>query len=474
MNCFYDTRKDGDKNAAILRGTPGLKLWTTVPSSPIRGWHVVAGVLYVVAGSYLYSYSDSTGFFTNLGTITTSSAGYVSMDDNVNQLGIVDGVGLWVYTLISGAYKQYPTAGNFGQVTTDANTPNGAKTITFLSGYTIVEKPNTLFVYISAPSSATDDMTNWTNVSSLPNYVIKNDSSDPVLAVDSFNGMIVVWGTNSIEYFQNAGTSPNPFARVTGGSQTWGLAAIWSRQIISNSMIFLGQNPQGGTQVMMLQGYAPERVSNSDIENIISSFSTYSDAIAISYMLDGHPMYQLTFPSADRSFLFDASTKAWQEASSGVLKPYGRHLANLSEVYEGFNIVADLTSANIYQFDVNTYTDNGAPIKRMVVTKHINDGGNLMAISEILLDMETGVGLQSGQGSNPQLMMEVSTDGGRTWTQQRWTSIGTIGTYLARANYRRVGFGRDFVFRFTMTDPVKFTIMRGSLAIKPLEGRSGS
>lgn len=482
LNCFYVQRKDGDKNAAILRGTPGIEIYAVALGSPIRGFWVQGTTLYYVAGSGFYSYTDAGGSVL-IGNISSSS-GYVSMTDNVNQIGIVDGVGLWVYTLRAGSYAQSTLndAGSFGRVA-DANFPNGAQTITFLNGYTMVEVPNSLFVYISAPNGATDDMTNWTNVSSLPNYVIKNDSSDPMLAVNAMNGMLVAFGTTSIEYFQNVGTSPNPFARIVGSSQNWGLAALWSRQFIANTIIFLGQNDQGGVQVMMLDGYTPKRVSNDDIENIILSFensesqpqaSSYSDATAISYMFEGHPMYQINFAAADRSLLYDMLTNTWDEVQTGVAAS-GRHMADIGVAYKNRTLISDSSGANIYTFDEDTYDDNGTAIKRQVVSRHINNGGNLFGIAEVYLDMETGVGVGDGtQGSDPQVMMEVSKDGGRTWGQGRLTSLGAIGGYMVRAVWRRLGMARDFVFRFTVTDPVKFTVVRGSVVLQTAEGKDGS
>ena len=62
-------------------------------------------------------------------------------------------------------------------------------------------------------------------------------------------------------------------------------------------------------------------------------------------------------------------------------------------------------------------------------------------------------------GQNPQIVMQVSKDGGRTWGNERWTSFGMVGQYLGpRATWRRVGSARDFVFRFFVTDPVKFAL----------------
>jgi len=86
-------------------------------------------------------------------------------------------------------------------------------------------------------------------------------------------------------------------------------------------------------------------------------------------------------------------------------------------------------------------------------------------ISLLYLDMETGVGLQTGQGSNPMIMLQSSKDNGRTWSAERWTSLGAVGTYLTRVLWRRFGSARDYVFKIRMSDPVKFVITDGAIKI---------
>ena len=462
LNCFYDIKKDGDKTSVIIRGTPGAVLFVTLPASTIRGWHVVNNVLYVVAGYALYSVSKA-GAIIYLGAVNSGTSGLVSIIDNGLQLLIVDGAYGWVYTLVTGSYFQSAlnTAGSLGSIT-DANYTSlgGPNTAAFIDGYGVVNRPNSRQAYVSELY----DFTHWTNTSSLPTFFTKENNSDPLAAVDVFNGSVVMWGTQTMEFWQDVGTYPGPFARINGATQNWGLAAINSRAFLNNTMIFLGQNPQGGVQVMMLNNYIPQRVSTSDIENILSSFSTVSDAIALTYITDGHPMYQLTFPSAGRSFLYDASTDTWFETQTGT-DLQARHFGNLSITFNAQNYMSDATTGNIYLLSTVNYTDNGTPIKRVCSSRHIHGDGNVIKISQLRLDMETGVGLQTGQGSAPQIMMRVGKDGGRTFPIERWCSIGAVGQYLApRAIWRRLGSARDFVFEFVMTDPVKFTIMKGSVS----------
>jgi hypothetical protein len=216
----------------------------------------------------------------------------------------------------------------------------------------------------------------------------------------------------------------------------------------------------------MLNGYTPNRVSDTDIENIFSSLSTYQDAVALTYMLDGHPMYQLTFPSAGRSFLFDASTGMWFETQTGVASQ-ARHFGNLGVVYNAKNYVSDVASSIVYQLTSTSYTDNGVAIKRQVASRHVRMDGNEFGISELTLEMDTGVGLVVGQGSDPQIMMQVSKDNGKTFGPERWRGFGKIGQYKRRAVWSQLGSSRDFVFLFTMTDPVKFVIEVGQAVISP-------
>jgi hypothetical protein len=62
--------------------------------------------------------------------------------------------------------------------------------------------------------------------------------------------------------------------------------------------------------------------------------------------------------------------------------------------------------------------------------------------------------------------MEVSKDNGATWSTPRQLSVGALGNYHNRVVARRFGSSRDFVFRFRMTDPVKFVITNGAVAVR--------
>ena len=56
-------------------------------------------------------------------------------------------------------------------------------------------------------------------------------------------------------------------------------------------------------------------------------------------------------------------------------------------------------------------------------------------------------------------MLQVSRDGGYTWGNEMWTTPGQAGEFLHRAEWRRLGVSRNYVFKFRITDPVKVTMI---------------
>ncbi len=76
---------------------------------------------------------------------------------------------------------------------------------------------------------------------------------------------------------------------------------------------------------------------------------------------------------------------------------------------------------------------------------------------EILV--QSGVGLSTGQGSDPKLMLSISRDGGHTYGNEMQLGVGKIGEYQARAFANRLGRGRNLVCKVACSDPVFFALL---------------
>lgn len=69
--------------------------------------------------------------------------------------------------------------------------------------------------------------------------------------------------------------------------------------------------------------------------------------------------------------------------------------------------------------------------------------------------MCTGVIIPS---ENPQVMLRLSNDGGRTWLSEEMRGAGKIGEYLTRVRWNRLGAARRRVFEVVVTDDVPWRL----------------
>jgi len=101
--------------------------------------------------------------------------------------------------------------------------------------------------------------------------------------------------------------------------------------------------------------------------------------------------------------------------------------------------------------------------RRLRRTPHLSNENLRVFYTKFELDLDRGIGLTTGQGSDPQVMLRWSDDGGHTWSNEHWVSAGKVGEYRKRAIWRRLGQGRDRVFEVTVSDPVAWNLVQAWL-----------
>lgn len=74
-----------------------------------------------------------------------------------------------------------------------------------------------------------------------------------------------------------------------------------------------------------------------------------------------------------------------------------------------------------------------------------------------------GTYVSDDDGVNPRIMLQWSDDGGYTWSNEYWVSVGKQGNYRSMVNFHRLGMSRDRVFRVTVTDPVRWVFCGASI-----------
>jgi hypothetical protein len=304
-------------------------------------------------------------------------------------------------------------------------------------------------------------------------FVSTEGSPDGLLAVTSNFREVWAFGTNSIEVWYDSGATDFPLQRIQGAFNELGCAAPYSVAKMDNGLFWLGRDRRGQGIVYRANGYAGVRISTHAVEWQIQQYADLSDAIAYTYQQDGHSFYVLVFPSANTTWVYDAATQAWHERAGFVDGNFTRHRGNCQMAFNNKIVVGDFENGNIYAFDLDDYSDNGGIQKWLRSWRALPTGQNNLKRTtqhSLQLDCESGVGLNLGQGDDPQVMLRFSDDGGHTWSNEHWKSMGKIGQYYKRVIWRRLGMTtklRDRVYEASGTDPVKIAIMGAELILSP-------
>jgi hypothetical protein len=282
-----------------------------------------------------------------------------------------------------------------------------------------------------------------------------------------------VFGTDSVEVWYDSGAADFPLQRIQGAFNEIGCVSAYTIAKMDNGLFWLGTDARGQGIVYRANGYTGQRISTHAIEYAIAQYGNISDAIAYTYQQEGHAFYVLTFPSGNATWVYDVATQAWHERAGWNAGEFTRHRSNCQCNFGGNIIVGDYENGNIYTLDLDVYADNGGVQKWLRSWRALPSGQNNLkrtAHHSLQLNVESGTGLNNGQGSNPQAMLRWSDDGGHTWSNEHWSPTGKIGAYYQRVFWRRLGMTlklRDRVYEVSGTDPVKVAIMGAELILSP-------
>lgn len=447
INLYPEMGSTTSKTPAMLIGTPGKRLWSTIANGNIRGMlRFSTEKAIVVCGNGVYVV-NSSGVSSLLASISPGSTP-VSMASNGTVVMLVTG---------PTGYYVNPTTPTVVPIT-DVSF-QGADTVQFIDGYFAFNKTGTGQFQITQLYGTTIDGLDFATAEGAPDLLLS-------LIVD--HRELWLFGETSTEVFFNSGNVDFPFERINGAFIEQGCAAKFSPAKMDNTVYWLTSDERGYGTVQRAQGYNPQRISTHAVEFAISQMPRIDDAVAYTYQQEGHSFYVLNFPTAMQTWVFDAATnlwhqRAWRDPADNSLKQ-DRAVCQMS--FAGETLVGDNANGNIYVLDLDYFTDNGVLIPRIRACSHIVDSDyRYQFFDSLQVDMQTGVGLAAGQGSDPKAMLQWSDDGGYSWSNEAWASIGKVGERRTRVKWRRLGRSRDRIFRVTITDPIRVVMVGASTQV---------
>jgi hypothetical protein len=526
VNLFPEAIPEGGKEPGFLNRAPGLKLLANMGDGPIRGLWQFGGYGYAVSGETLYKI-DSIWNTTAIGTVAGSS-GPVSMSDNGTQLFIACNGPSFIYNSLTLAFAQITDPDFPGAVTVGYldgyfvfNEPNSQRLwITQLLDGTSVEPLD----FASAEGSPDglvsiliDHREAWLfGTNSVEVWYDSGAADFPLTPVQgAFNevGCIAAFSVAKLDngifwlgadargkgivYRANGYTA----ARVSTHAVEWQIQQYGN---LSDAIAYTYQ--QDGHAFYVLIFPSANTTWVYDVATslwheraafINGSFTRHRSNCQMAFsneiVVGDHELGNIY--AFDLDVFSDAGAaqkwlRSWRALPTGQndLKRSAHHSLQLDAetgaVSNSFTtpvVIIDISNPNDDllaengDFLVWEYVD--PPTNDVILTESGDqlvqeDGGQL--VIEFITAIGGKILIEEGQATataiDPQVMLRWSDDGGHTWSNEHWRSMGLVGQWGRRVIWRRLGMTlklRDRVYEVSGTDPIKIAIMGAELTASP-------
>ena len=438
INLFPEAIPQGGKARGALLPAPGMTEFASVNDSPGRGAFEHDGRFFSVFGRTLYEFT-SAGVATALGTVATDShpATFDTNGDAGGELLVTSGGAGYLFDLTTSAF-----------------------TTPLASGATMCGQLDGFFVSLNGATSTMRiseslDGSTWSGTQ----IAQRTSASDPWVSMIVQRGEIFLLGPKTGEVWYNAGASPFPMAQRPEGFFNVGIEAVFSLARFQSGVAWLGHTEAGNAAVYAMEGYTPVKISTPALEWLIQTFEDavgIDDAVGWSYSREGHEFYVLAFPSSNRTYVYDGTTRKWHRRAKWDTAT-GEWLEYRPQFHAhafGNNLVLDNDSFKVYSLSSTVYTDvGGDELRRVRRMPHVSNENKRIYFSSVELECDRGVGTGAGQGADPVVGLRASNDGGMTWGKSRMRNVGQVGEYSTRVRWENCGSARDRMWELWSSDP---------------------
>jgi len=446
MNWYFEQLPKGGKNSGALYPTPGFSEWLSVTDIGLRAGLEINGRVFAVVGG---------GFYELFSSATSTRWGAVVQDSNPAQISANGDAGGQLFI----------SSGNNGycfDLTSNVLTLELTGDCTMcgmLDGYFIAFDINTSTIRLSDLNDGTSwDPTQFAQRSTAP------DDWQCMVVVQQPAGIWLI-GSKTGEVWYDSGEFPFPFTLIQGAQFRFGIAAPFAFGLGGNRMTWLSRNDDGSGIVVSAQGYSPQRISTYAVELAFQEYSrtaTIADSEMLTYQQNGHVFNVLSFPQANATWGYDQTTGVWHQRGywNTALMQFDFWQPRICFNAFGKQLVGNRMTGTLSEMDTTFATEaDGNAIRRVRRAPAINQENYKIVFRRFELYLQTGIGILSGQGNIPIVMMRTSDDGGQTWLPERQASAGKMGVFYTRVYWQRMGAARDRVFEVSVSDPVPWRLI---------------
>ena len=409
VNMYAETIGEAGKVKTALYAIDGMSRFSTLTGGGIRCMLPVSDdEMFVVSGRLVYRV-DSTGTGTVVGGLVSDGLATAARNRRtIPQIVFVSDGNVTYFE--NNAYTAF----------TDPDLPP-PNSVCQVSGYFVFSCDDGRF-FIAGP----DDI----SVDGL-DYGTANGSADRLRRCFARGSDLLLFGTDSIEAWQDVGQADFPFVRTTIIHNTGCLSAR-SVASVGETVAFVDHKGM----VEALSGYAPQRISTHAIERLIADDTDPNNIKGFAWTERGHRFYGITGVSFTR--VYDFTTQQWHERRSSGLTGWR---CGSAEQFGTRRVFGHATSPYLFLSDDSLSTEDSDSIICTAQLPPTHAFPNDAIMAALHMDIIPGVGTVGGSSHNidPQLMLTYSDDGGDTWASERMLPMGKAHQKLTKVSAYRLG-----------------------------------
>lgn len=428
-----------DTGGFISKRRPGLLLFKDIGSgSAIDGvyWWAKRGFLVVVSGGTVYKITDTDGTLVSIGGVSLQTGVRVTFAEasyaGVDYLFMCNGTQI--------AYTNGTAAAAF---LSDGDAPTNCTFVAFIDQYLVAnDTSNDKFYY-----SAVGDPFSWSNL----DFATAESNFDKSTLILVKNRNIIIFGESSIEFWYNDGTTP--FSRRNDIFVNEGTFAAYSAVDTSVGIFFLNNN----REVMVLSPTGAVKKVSGPYDKTIQGLSETDDAIGDNYIVGGKGFYVLTFPSAEKTYVYDYVNDYWSEWAYWVSSDFARYLGNNYTYAAGWNlhIVGDYNDDKLYTSSFDYYDDNGTLMKWLRLTGNVDHGN----IGRKKMNVRTTFRVKSGHSVTDPVFMYRRNADKRGWSNQHEIPAQNTGEEYPEPKLYRQGHYNMMQHELSCTDAIDIELV---------------
>jgi hypothetical protein len=448
-NLYVETaQSEGATSPRGLFSSPGYQRWTGGAASGVadiggRTSLYANGRLFQVWGGGFYEVA-ANGTCTKWGAVVVDANPAQMVFNGVvgGQVGIASGGNAYCFVLATNTFSQVLA----GECTMIAYAAGFGLAFNILNGKVRLSNLN--------------DLTTWNPAT----FFQRSLFADPYQAmfVDA-NNLVWMIGTDTFEVRYNSGVGTQPFVPLSGLVGAYGIAAPFAFGRSAKGNFWLARNSEGIGSVVRTTGAAPEPISTYAMNTAIAGYlrsARIDDAEMLTYEQEGHTFVCVAFPSVPATLVVDADSQSWTKRGvwNAARGQYDLWTPRTHVEAFGKHLIGERTTGNLYAMDTAYATEiDGTGIRRLRRAPARTNAHRREPVDLFELLMDVGVGLQgAGQGSDPQVLLRVSEDGGRTFGNELRASMGRIGEFQRRVYWNALGCSQlgDMTVEVVVSDPV--------------------